>query len=107
MTDELSSAPVPPAIACTLDADAMPERLADWQSVLAHVVHRTDDTSAVHLEFDDAVDVADLARLVVAEQRCCAFFSFAITVDARGIGLDVAAPDDAAELVRALFGSAG
>ncbi len=37
---------------------------------------------------------------------CCAFFSFAITVDGRGLALEIRAPADAEDLVVALFGTA-
>jgi hypothetical protein len=45
-----------------------------------------------------------VARLTAAEQACCRFFTFAITVDERGIGLEVRAPDGAEDLVASLFG---
>jgi hypothetical protein len=48
----------------------------------------------------------ELARLVAAEQACCAFLSFRITVDQRGVGLEVRAPAGADEIVTALFGAA-
>jgi len=35
-----------------------------------------------------------------------AFFSFAVTVDQRGVGLEVRAPDGADEIVTSLFGAA-
>ena len=34
-------------------------------------------------------------RLVAAEQDCCQFLRFAITVDTRGVGLEVRGPADA------------
>jgi hypothetical protein len=49
--------------------------------------------------------LADVARLAAAEQDCCRFFSFALTVDERGVALEVRAPDDALSLVEALFGA--
>jgi len=48
--------------------------------------------------------VGEIARLSVAEQDCCRFLSFAITVDDRGVGLEVRAPDAAMTVVHALFG---
>lgn len=49
--------------------------------------------------------VDEIARLVQAEQACCPFFAFAITVDQRGVGLEVTAPTDALPVVDELFGS--
>jgi DNA-binding transcriptional MerR regulator len=94
-------------IACTLDASAIPDRLDDWRSVLARAKTRTSVTGGgVRLEFDAGMAVDDLARLVAAEQQCCAFFSFTITVDADGVALEVQAPDGATDMVTALFGTA-
>jgi len=46
-----------------------------------------------------------LALLAAAEQDCCRFFGFAITIDQRGIGLDITAPSDAHAALTALFGT--
>jgi hypothetical protein len=95
-----------PPIACTLDADALPDRVAAWRTILARARARTvtaDD--ALRLELDDGVDLARVATLVAAEQQCCAFLSFAITVDQRGTALEVRAPAEAASVVAALFGA--
>lgn len=92
-------------IACTLDAGAMPDRLADWKAVLDRArVRTTADDGATRVEFGDDVRVGELAELAAAEQHCCAFFSFAITVDQRGVALEVRVPDGAEEIVNSLFG---
>jgi hypothetical protein len=101
----LTAKPDDPPIACTLEATALPDRLGEWRAVLAHAGARvTTSSGALRVELDDTVDVSELARLVAAEQQCCAFFSFAITVDGRGVGLEVSAPDGAADVVASLFG---
>jgi len=43
-------------------------------------------------------------RLAAAEQDCCQFFTFAITIDSRGVALEVRAPDDALPVLHTLFG---
>jgi MerR family transcriptional regulator, copper efflux regulator len=91
-------------IACTLPADLMPGRIEDWAEVLRCVTSRSSIDSGVRLELDPGVPIGDLARLASAEQDCCRFFSFALTLDARGVGLEVRAPDDALPIVHALFG---
>ena len=98
-------------IACTLDAGRMTDRLAAWNRLLADksdlmesALTRTAIPGGVRLEFTDGADVNEIARLSVAEQDCCRFFSFALTVDDRGIGLEVHVPDDAQTVVAALFG---
>ena len=101
----LAGKPQAPVIACTLDAGSMPGRLADWQTVLTHVSARsTKADGELRIEFDGAIAVAELATLVAAEQRSCAFFSFAITLDHRGVALEVRAPDGTEAIVAALFG---
>lgn len=91
-------------IACTLTADDLPARLAEWESVLDHVEERTPIDDGLRLSFDQQLELPELARLVAAEQTCCSFFGFAITVDHRGTALEVRAPADAAELLDGLFG---
>ena len=94
-----------PPIACTLETDAIPARVGDWQSVLDGAGARTTAADGtLRVEFGDDTDLGELARLVVAEQHCCAFLSFAITVDQRGLGLEVRAPEEAGEVLATLFG---
>ena len=103
----LSAKPVAhgePAIACTLAAGSMKGRLADWQTLLAHVVGREPVDDGVRTLFAPSVPLADLIQLVAAEQDCCQFFRFAITVDGRGVALEVRAPADALAIVESIFG---
>jgi DNA-binding transcriptional MerR regulator len=98
--------PADPAIACTLPAGEMPVRMQDWQAVLACVTEREPmPDGGLRLSLDGGVPLDELARLAVAEQGCCAFFAFAITIDHRGIALEVRAPDHAADIVTAVFGA--
>ncbi len=101
----LVAKPADVPIACTLEAGAMPDRLAEWDAVLEHA-HRRVATAdgALRIGFGAGVDVSDLARVVAAEQRCCAFFSFAIMIDERGTALEVRAPEGATDIVADLFG---
>jgi MerR family copper efflux transcriptional regulator len=94
-------------IACTLEPGAMPERRADWRAVLSHARTRIATADGgLRIEFDDDVELAELARVIAAEQHCCAFFSFALTVDQRGQALEVRAPEGASGIVGELFGHA-
>ena len=92
-------------IACTLSAPEMPTRLAEWQAALAPVVARDPIDGGLRLVYPSGASLAALADLVAAEQKCCAFFRFAITIDARGTALEVTAPPEAIDLVHSLFGS--
>jgi DNA-binding transcriptional MerR regulator len=97
-----------PAIACTLGPGSVPDRLSEWQGVLEHATARTSSAEgALRIAFDGEIAIDDLARLVAAEHACCAFLSFAITVDARGVALEVRAPEGANDVVGALFGDYG
>lgn len=92
-------------IVCTLGQGEVQDRLDAWAELLGRATRRLPSASGgVRVEFDD-VDLAALATLIAAEQACCAFFRFAITVDARGVALEVDAPDDARDLVTGLFGT--
>lgn len=103
----LSAKPVAgePAIACTLSAGSMKGRIADWQSLLAHVVRREPIDGGVRSVFAPSVPITDLMTLVAAEQDCCQFFRFAITLDTSGVALEVRAPEDALEIVESMFGT--
>ena len=95
-----------PAIACTLPAAQMTDRMDDWQALLVYVTGR--DRSAdggLRLTLYQDVPLDELIRLAAAEQGCCAFLSFALTIDHRGIALEVRAPDETADLVTAVFGA--
>lgn len=93
-----------PPIVCTLDADRIPNRIDEWNALLAGDSVTAVD-GGVRVELGDDVDVADLVRLVVAEHDCCRFLSFRITIDDRGPALEVVAPPDAIDLVHAAFGA--
>jgi DNA-binding transcriptional MerR regulator len=94
-------------IACTLAADRIPGRAREWWVLLDHVERRSrTDDGGLRLELGPTTPVDELTRLALAEQGCCAFFAFAITVDHRGLALEVRAPAEASDLVAAVFGSA-
>jgi MerR family copper efflux transcriptional regulator len=94
-----------PAIVCTLTgADDIAGRIDDWRAVLAAVRARTPIADGLRLSLADGAPLHDLARLVEAEQGCCAFFAFAITVDGRGTALEVTAPAGGQAVLESLFG---
>jgi DNA-binding transcriptional MerR regulator len=95
-----------PAIACTLGHKEMGDRISDWQGVLAHVTERAPIDGGIRLTLDPEADLAEVSRLARAEWSCCSFFSFSITVDARGTALEVRAPEVARDLVSSIFGVA-
>lgn len=103
---ELVAKPTAVPIACTLGAGEMTDRMADWSAALGHAEARTPIAGGgLRVDFDAGLDVGELARVVSAERYCCSFFSFSITVNQRGMGLEVGVPEGAAEVVTALFGT--
>ena len=84
----------------------MSARAAEWADVLVDATRRVALDGGLRIEFGPDVDLGNLGRLIGAEQRCCAFFNFALTVDTGGIVLDVRAPELAAEMITDLFGAA-
>ncbi|MEY2582152.1 MAG: hypothetical protein QOE09_2001 [Ilumatobacteraceae bacterium] len=92
-------------IACTLAAPAMSGRLDEWRDLLTHVERRETIDGGVRATFGSTTPLHELMRLAAVEQDCCQFFSFAITVDPRGIALEVRAPNDALPVVEGLFGT--
>ena len=99
---DAGSAEVP--IACSLSGGDMQDRVAEWQSLLGGVERREEISSGLRLVFRHPAPLADISRLAAAEYECCPFFSFAITVDGRGVGLEVTAPAHGQELLEAVFG---
>jgi hypothetical protein len=99
-----SSTDVATPIACSLGADDLPARVAQWRAVLRSVVDRSPIRGGLRLTFTTRGPMAELVRLIDAEHDCCAFFSFAVTVDDRGVGLEVTAPDDGLAVLHDLFG---
>ena len=83
-----------------------PFRLAEWAGALRSATRRTEVEDGLRIELASDVDLGDLGRLIGAEQHCCAFLRFSLTVDADGIVLEVRAPELAGGIVTDLFGSA-
>lgn len=92
-------------IACTLAAGSMKGRIANWRALLAHVERREPVDGGLRCLFTPSVPTSQLIELVAAEQDCCQFFEFAITVDTRGIALEVRAPAGALPIVTSMFGT--
>ncbi len=94
-------------ISCSLGGDEIASRVDEWRTLLVEVERRESIPGGIRLCFRPATPLTDVARLVAAEHGCCAFFAFSITVDARGVALEVTAPDEAQGVVQALFGATG
>ena len=91
-------------IACTLEPESMQSRMDEWQAMLLHATRRERIDNGVRVTFGSSAPLEELMRLTAAEQRCCQFFIFAITIDTRGVALEVRSPVDALPIVESLFG---
>jgi hypothetical protein len=92
-------------IACTLTRDQIGTRMADWRVLVASATGRHRVPGGARLRFGRAgVDVASIAALMAAEQDCCRFFTFAMTLVGDEVVLEITAPVDAQPFVDALIG---
>jgi hypothetical protein len=94
-------------IVCTLDADGadLVGRVEQWQTILAHATAREATEEGVAVMFDhDIARTAELARLLAAEYSCCSFASYHLTIDARGVRMEIRAPAEGWDALAAMFG---
>jgi hypothetical protein len=111
-----TSGPTAPAITpagrpivCTLDANggSMAERLGEWRTVLAQATGREAIDEGVAVTFGhDIARTAELARLLAAEYSCCSFASYHLTIDGRGVRMEIRTPPEARDALAAVFGTA-
>jgi len=105
-----AAGPDGPAIACTLDGgiEAMQNRVGDWQEVIDGTTGRSPVPGGVTLRYPNDERLAgQLAHLASAEYACCSFFTFTLTVGPTGMSFTVTAPEEAADVVTAMFGAYG
>lgn len=95
-------------IACTLQPGDARSQLGEWQEVLGQVVDGRERVSPNRLEFrlSPGADIAAVISLAQREVSCCAFFSFAIEIQADRLVLAVEVPNDAVETLDQLVSSA-
>ena len=84
----------------------MAARISEWRALLDGVTERHVLTNGLRLVFGADAPLGEIARLAAAEYACCPFFGFAITVDARGVALEVTAPAEGRVLLESVFGIA-
>jgi len=89
----------------TLAAGSIEGRTGDWQgSFWSATSIGAGIDGGIRCVFAASVPTDDLLWLVAAERECCRFFRFSITIDSRGVGLEVRAPDAARSIVELMFG---
>jgi hypothetical protein len=92
-------------IACTLTADALLDRKAEWKAFLATMVKDVDIVSTHAtlslVERPEALVVAtDLAE---RERACCPFFRFSLELDGEGTRLHIQGPAEAHKILIGLL----
>ena len=67
------------ALACTIGADEIPDRIAivERMRVAMTSIERTDTGLLLRFPREDAIE-ADVRRFAVDEKRCCQFWGFAV-----------------------------
>jgi hypothetical protein len=96
-------------LVCTLDGglDAMRGRIGEWRAIIAQATGREPADGGVTLVYDhDPAVTVELARLAAAEFACCSFFTFTLIVATDGMRFTISAPDEARDVVTAVFGAA-
>jgi len=79
-----------------------------WEAVFERATSRAAVADgALRIEFGHDMPLVELVQLVEDEQHRTATLSFAITVDHRGVGLELRAPHGAEQVIASLLGSSG
>ncbi|MGW6978864.1 MerR family transcriptional regulator [Streptomyces sp. NPDC054932] len=93
-------------VACTLGVAELGRRAAQWQDLVAQATGREKVTDGIRLAFPSTPELAaELAALAAAEQDCCAFFDFTLSLAPARLTLTVRAPEAASRLLADLFGA--
>ena len=92
-------------IACTLTAEAIVDRRAEWEGFLSTMVHSVDYQGShailtLRSGSDPLLMGADLAE---REKTCCTFFDFSIELDGSGARLHVGVPPEAEPILAGLL----
>ncbi|CAN5506019.1 hypothetical protein BH10ACT1_BH10ACT1_11690 [soil metagenome] len=100
-------------ITCSLGPGQVIDRVDDWRRLLASLVglpRRTTDGATVSITVTLAPDPATAGRaaaLAAAEQACCAFIDFDLSITRTGIELTATAPTEGEAVLDALLGDLG
>ncbi|MEA2686756.1 MAG: hypothetical protein QOE93_1951 [Actinomycetota bacterium] len=101
-------------IACTLEPDAVEDRVTEWHALLAARVDRVDRVERVEGDGpaagrlrlrpgdDTLLAAVDLAQ---REKACCGFFRFSVELEADARWLRVEVPADAAAVLDDFLGA--
>jgi hypothetical protein len=91
-------------IACSLNAEELPRRLAEIRAVGADALLEVDGGGALRFRNDETTR-ARLEEIVAAESECCAFLTFDLRATADVLELRITAPEGAEALADELVGA--
>jgi hypothetical protein len=90
--------------ACTLDAEAMPARVAEWRALrerASEIQHVAGGRTLILAAEEPMAAVADLAA---RESECCAFYTFTLVLDGPTRELQITAGPGEEPAVEVLLG---
>ncbi|WP_245273416.1 hypothetical protein [Mesorhizobium sp. WSM3224] len=91
------------SIACTLGASDFKERVAGIRALARRSLHHTERTPlSLKLTYGPEA-LEEVRNLMRKEQTCCAFLTFDLKSNSRGVILNITAPQAAAEAADLLF----
>ena len=94
----------PAPVACTLGAGDQAQRVTDWRDLLSRAaLTQVEDGVRATLAL---ADIERATSLAVAEQECCAFFTFRLDLRGPEFDLMISAPPEAAPLLADLLPAA-
>jgi hypothetical protein len=88
-------------IACSLDAEELPRRLAEIRAIGADALLDGGGRDALRFRNDEATR-ARLEQIVAAESECCAFLGFDLRTTTEALELRITAPEGAEALAHEL-----
>ncbi|MFV2063892.1 MAG: MerR family transcriptional regulator [Chloroflexota bacterium] len=88
-------------IACSLEPGSVDGRITEWRYLLGNATAREELNDGVRLRFPRDADVVALSRLAAAEQGCCGFFAFRISIDAEAVTFEITGPPEAQDIIAA------
>jgi hypothetical protein len=89
---------------CSLNADEMRQRLADWRGIRDRAVAVTPIPSGARLTLAANEPMPAIAALVSRESDCCPFYTFTMRIHGPSRELDIGAGAGGESAVHALIG---
>ena len=90
-------------IACTLAPNKVDGRIGQWRALVDRATGVQSVDSGARLSFNRSVELAPIAELLAAEQDCCRFFTFRLTITATNVLVDITGPASAEPLIAVLI----